>query len=84
MSRTLCYVKCLDPETNKIYYFNKRSHEVLYSCPSGLETANSESLVQSDDETMCNYVCCYYLMCCVDGDHYQKLREEKSERGESS
>lgn len=57
MSRTLCYVKCLDPETNKIYYFNKRSHEVLYSCPSGLETEDSENLVQSDDETMCNYVC---------------------------
>lgn len=57
MSRTLYYVKCLDPETNKIYYFNKRSHEVLYSCPSGLETEDSENLVQSDDETMCNYVC---------------------------
>lgn len=53
----MCYVKCLDPDTKEIYYFNKASHEVLFSCPTGLKDTKSDDLVQSDDETMCNYVC---------------------------
>ena len=57
MSRAVCYVKCLDPDTKEIYYFNKASHEVLFSCPTGLKDTKSDDLVQSDDETMCNYVC---------------------------
>ena len=56
METVISFVKCIDPTTNKIYYFNKITHEAQWSAPVSIE---AESSVKSDivlKKPHCNYV----------------------------
>ena len=56
MNHPVYYVKCIDPDSKQIYYFNKTTHETLRSCPSGINDRLDDNLMQYGDETYRNYV----------------------------
>lgn len=61
MDAVITFVKCVDPNTNKTYYFNKITHEAQWSAPV---TTEAESMVKSDihlEKPYCNYVVSIYL-----------------------
>ena len=60
MEAAISFVKCVDPSTNKIYYFNKITHEAQWTAPVAMEVESSVKSSAILEKPYCNYVSCTY------------------------
>lgn len=58
MSISITYVKCIDPSSKRVYYFNKLTHEAQWKLPQGVTDSDESPLRDCEDPSICNYVSC--------------------------
>lgn len=56
MNISVTYVKCIDPSSKRVYYFNKLTHEAQWKLPQGVTDSDESPLRDCEDPTICNYV----------------------------
>ena len=56
MSSQIVYVKCNDPVTRKVYYYNRITQEAQWAVPVGVKVTEETEEDSSVDESYRNYV----------------------------
>lgn len=61
MSIQITYVKCVDPESNRVYYYNKMTREAHWKLPQGVQDQAHSNMEERNDTTIRNYVTVWIL-----------------------
>lgn len=56
MTFQIAYVKCVDPESNRVYYYNKLTREAQWKLPQGVQDESLLTIKEESDTTIRNYV----------------------------
>ena len=59
MSSPIVYVKCNDPVTRKVYYYNRITQEAQWAVPVGVKVTEESEEDSPVDDTYRNYVCVF-------------------------